>query len=250
MGGSIAAGLIYKGFDKESMMLSNPSSGVLEPFANKGIKVTYDNCEAARFGDVVMVVVKPWIVEQVLKEISVVLDHSRQIVVAVVAGIPSKSLENYLTSNGSSPSLFIGMPNTAIALGQSMTFIVPVKADNARISTVKSLFDITGTTLVIDESHLPAATTLASCGIAYAMRYIHASVEGGVELGFKAAVAQQIVAQTVMGAATLLAQPGSHPESEIDKVTTPGGLTIKGLNEMEHAGFTSSVIRGLKAAIK
>ncbi len=106
-----------------------------------------------------------------------------------------------------------------------------------------------GTTLVIDEQHLPAATTLASCGIAYAMRYIRAAMEGGTELGFKAAVAQEIVAQTVKGAAALLSVPGAHPESEIDKVTTPGGLTIRGLNEMEHAGFTSAVIRGLKAGI-
>lgn len=250
MGGAIAAGLLYKGFEKNDMMLSNPSSGVLEPFASKGVKVTHDNCEAARHGDVVIVVVKPWIVESVLREIAGVIDPSRQIVVAVVAGVAGASLKEYVSKNGTSPSLFIGMPNTAIALGESMTFIVPIKADDEQIATVKSLFDLAGTTLTIDEAHLPAATTLASCGIAYAMRYIRASVEGGVELGFKAAVAQHIVAQTVMGAAALLAQPGVHAEAEIDKVTTPGGLTIKGLNEMEHAGFTSAVIRGLKAAIK
>lgn len=82
------------------------------------------------------------------------------------------------------------------------------------------------------------------------MRYIRAAVEGGVELGFKAVDAQKIVVQTVKGAAGLLSLPGAHPESEIDKVTTPGGVTIRGLNEMEHAGFTSAVIRGLKAGLK
>ena len=107
-----------------------------------------------------------------------------------------------------------------------------------------------GHTLLTDEQHLAAGTTLASCGIAYAMRYIRAAAEGGVELGFKADDAKQIVMQTLRGAVELLETTGLHPEAAIDLVTTPGGVTIKGLNEMEHAGFTSSVIRGLKAGAK
>ena len=82
------------------------------------------------------------------------------------------------------------------------------------------------------------------------MRYIRASVEGGVEIGFKAKDAEQIVLQTVKGAVELLQATGEHPEAAIDKVTTPGGVTIRGLNEMEHAGFTSAVVRGLKAGLK
>ena len=115
---------------------------------------------------------------------------------------------------------------------------------------MKAIFDTMGNTLITDEAHLAAGTTLASCGIAYAMRYIRAASEGGVELGFKADQAKEIVMQTMLGAVKLLEASGLHPEAAIDLVTTPGGVTIKGLNEMEHAGFTSAVIRGLKAGAK
>ena len=129
-----------------------------------------------------------------------------------------------------------------------MTFVAPVIEGDTECVT--ELFKRLGDVMVVDERLLPAATTLGSCGIAYAMRYIRAAMSGGVELGLKASEAQKIVAQTVKGAAALLGRDGAHPETEIDKVTTPGGLTIRGLNEMEHAGFTSAVIRGLKAGVK
>ena len=80
------------------------------------------------------------------------------------------------------------------------------------------------------------------------MRYIRAAMEGGVELGFRPEEAARIVEQTVKGAATLLLTQGTHPEAEIDKVTTAGGITIKGLNAMEREGFTNAVIEGLKAS--
>ena len=145
---------------------------------------------------------------------------------------------------------FLVIPNIAIAQLESMTFIAPVVADQLQVAQVKELFDTMGHSIITDEQHLGAGTTLASCGIAYAMRYIRAASEGGVELGFKADDAKQIVMQTMKGAVTLLEATGLHPEAAIDLVTTPGGVTIKGLNEMEHNGFTSSVIKGLKAGAK
>jgi pyrroline-5-carboxylate reductase len=147
----------------------------------------------------------------------------------------------------SQPALFLVIPNIAIAQMESMTFMVPVGANEKQTTTIKEVFDEMGKTLITDEKHLAAGTTLASCGIAYAMRYIRAASEGGVELGFKADDAKKIVMQTMEGAVSLLEASGLHPEAAIDLVTTPGGVTIKGLNEMEHAGFTSAVIRGLKA---
>ena len=129
-----------------------------------------------------------------------------------------------------------------------MTFIAPIGATAEQTAMMEQIFDDLGKTYITDEAHLGAGTVLASCGIAYAMRYIRAAAEGGVELGFSADVAKDIVLQTVKGAVALLQANGNHPEAEIDKVTTAGGTTIKGLNEMEHAGFTSAVIRGLKAA--
>lgn len=145
---------------------------------------------------------------------------------------------------------FLVIPNIAIAQLSSMTFIVPIDATTEETAKIIDLFDEMGETLITDEQHLGAGTTLASCGIAYAMRYIRAAAEGGVELGFKADDAKRIVMQTVEGAVKLLEATGLHPEAAIDMVTTPGGVTIKGLNEMEHAGFTSAVIRGLKAGAK
>ena len=112
------------------------------------------------------------------------------------------------------------------------------------------IYNEMGGTLITDEEHLAAGTTLASCGIAYAMRYIRAASEGGVELGFRADDAKKVVLQTLRGAIELLEETGLHPEAAIDMVTTPQGVTIKGLNEMERAGFTSAVIRGLKAGLK
>ena len=112
------------------------------------------------------------------------------------------------------------------------------------------IFSAVGKAMIVDEGLMAAATSLASCGIAYALRYIRAAVEGGVELGFRAGDAQKIVMQTVKGAVDILEANGTHPEVEIDRVTTPGGLTIKGLNAMEEAGFTASVIEGLRASIK
>ena len=166
----------------------------------------------------------------------------------IAAGVKSENIKEWLGEQ--CPSLFLAIPNIAIAEMASMTFIVPVDASEKDTQTVVNIFDEMGHTLITDEQHLAAGTTLASCGIAYAMRYIRAASEGGVELGFKADDAKKIVMQTMKGAVELLEASGLHPEAAIDLVTTPGGVTIKGLNEMEHAGFTSAVIRGLKAGAK
>ena len=200
----------------------------------------------------VFLVVKPWLVEELISEIKPELDYTSQIIVCIAAGITPQQLSDWLgaDSDGFQPQSLLAIPNTAIEILQSMTFITPVVASPESVETVKGLFNNVGSAMVIDYDHMGAATALASCGIAYAMRYIRASAEGGVEMGFYPADAVKIVCQTVKGAAGLLSQPGAHPEEEIDKVTTPGGITIKGLNEMENAGFTSAVIRGLKASKK
>ena len=250
MGGATVEGLI-KGqqFRNEDITVSDPSPVVVEKFSGMGVSVTTDNKLAAETADVVCVVVKPWLVERVLKDIKPELNPKKQILVVIAAGVASASIQEWLGEQ--CPPLFLVIPNIAIAEMSSMTFIVPsVAAQSQHTEIVKAIFDEMGSTLITDESHLAAGTTLASCGIAYAMRYIRAASEGGVELGFKADDAKQIVMQTMKGAVELLQASGMHPEQAIDLVTTPGGVTIKGLNEMEHAGFTSSVIRGLKAGAK
>ena len=229
MGGAIAEGLIKGDYiQNEDICVSDPVRQTRDKFANMGITATPSNQLAAQGADIVCVVVKPWLVEQVLK-----------------------SIKEWMAKDGKMIPLFLVIPNIAIAQLQSMTFIVPsVATETQHTEQVQALFDSMGKSIITDEQHLGAGTTLASCGIAYAMRYVRAAAEGGVELGFKADDAKQIVMQTMKGAVELLEATGLHPEAAIDLVTTPGGVTIKGLNEMEHAGFTSSVIRGLKAGAK
>ena len=249
MGGATVEGLI-KGqqFKNEDITVSDPSQAVVDKFAKMGVSVTTDNKLAAQSADIVCVVVKPWLVEKVLTDIKSELDPKKQILIVIAAGVPSDSIKGWLGEK--CPPLFLVIPNIAIAEMASMTFVVPVGATEEDTQKIISIFDEMGNTLITDEQHLASGTTLASCGIAYAMRYIRAAAEGGVELGFKADDAKKIVMQTMKGAVELLEASGLHPEAAIDLVTTPGGLTIKGLNEMEHAGFTSAVIRGLKAGLK
>lgn len=251
MGGAMADGFIKSGAVKPAdISVANPTAQKLEHFALQGASVTTDNKTAAEGADIVIIAVKPWLVEQVVNELKPVLNYTRQTVITVAAGISGSQFTAWLKKDDAVPQTFIVIPNTAIAVLASMTFIVPVNATADTTSTIKALFDNVGQTMVTDERHLSAGMTLASCGIAYAMRYVRAAAEGGVELGFKADMAKDIVLQTMKGAVELLQANGNHPEAEIDKVCTPGGLTIRGLNEMEHAGFTSAVIRGLKAAAK
>ena len=249
MGGATVEGLI-KGqqFKNEDITVSDPSQAVVDKFSQKGVNVTTDNKLAAETADIVCVVVKPWLVERVLTDIKPKLNAQKQILIVIAAGVPSANIKEWLGEN--CPPLFLVIPNIAIAEMASMTFIVPCGATEQQTQLVQGIFNEMGTSLLTDEQHLASGTTLASCGIAYAMRYIRAAAEGGVELGFKADDAKKIVMQTMKGAVELLEASGLHPEAAIDLVTTPGGLTIKGLNEMEHAGFTSAVIRGLKAGLK
>ena len=250
MGGAIAKGLLKsKAAKAKDIVVTAKTDKTLEEFAALGMCVTKDNRAAAAEADIVCLAVKPWLMEEVTISINDVIDSKRQIVVSVAAGISAEQIQAWLKYNEKIPPLFLVIPNIAIAELASMTFIVPCGATEEQTKVVDDIFRKTGETLITDEQHLGAGMMLASCGIAFAMRYVRASSEGGVELGFKADVAKDIVLQTLKGTVSLLKANGNHPEAEIDKVTTPGGITIKGLNEMEHAGFTSAVIRGLKAGL-
>lgn len=251
MGGTIARGLLRSGsIPAADLWLANPHTEKLACLAAQGATLTTDNCLAATQADVVLLCVKPWQAEQVLQQIKPVMDYSRQTLVSVVAGLSGQRISQLMERDGKVPTLFLCLPNTAAAVGQSMTFLVPVTADKEHTELVVNLLNRVGKVIITDERLLPAGMALASCGIAYAMRYARAATEGGVELGLRANDALQAVLQTMAGAAALLQESSSNPETEIDKVTTPGGFTIKGLNEMEHAGFSSAVIRGLKASVK
>ncbi len=250
MGGAMLDGFLRSGkFAPTDISISNPHTSRLAEYKEQGVQVSTDNRVAAAWGDVVFVAVKPWIVESVMEEISDILDTERQTIVVVAARLKTEQLRSWVEYEGKCPSTFFALPNTAIAVGASMTFITRVCGSDDSEAKVKQLFDTVGETLTVEARLFGAGMALASCGIAYAMRYVRAATEGGVELGFKADAAKDIVLQTIKGAALLLQNSGTNPEAEIDKVTTPGGFTIRGLNAMEREGFTNAVIEGLRKSI-
>ena len=248
MGGATVRGLINKGIlNAADVTCCDLSTACLEKMKllGQGITVTCDSREAAKGADLIVLAVKPWAVEPTLATFKDLLDTKKQDLVVIAAGITFEMLSGWL---GGTPTLFRAIPNTAIEVGSSVTFISAQNADEARTTRIVNLFGALGRAVLIPEDKMSAGTALASCGIAYAMRYIRAAMEGGIELGFRADDALNIVLGTVQGAADLLSASGEHPEAAIDKVTTPGGITIKGLNKMEEEGFTNAVIAGLKAS--
>ena len=253
MGGAIARGLtqgsLVKAGDITVVDFSQACLDNLKAF-NKDINVSKEIAGTLSDADVVVFAVKPWQIGDVLNDVKYDLNYDKQLLISIAAGVPFELLNILLTKDDfdQTPVLFRVMPNTAIAVRESMTFIASYNAEPQHESLVADLFNELGKVIVISEEQMAAATALGSCGTAFAMRYIRAASEGGVELGFYPETAKNIVLQTVKGAAELLLSTSNHPESEIDKVTTPGGITIKGLNAMESGGFTSSVIQGLKAA--
>ena len=256
IGGAIARGLA-KGtmFKASDITCTAQSDETLEKMRkiDPDFILTHDNVEAARNADIIIIAVKPWRVEMIIDEIKSVLDFEKQIIVSVAAGVTFDLLNTYLTKNTdfdclATPTIFRIMPNTAIEVMSSMTFVSARNASKEQTDLIIHIFNELGNAMLVEERLMGAGTALASSGIAFALRYIRAAIEGGVELRFYPKQAQEIVVHTVKGAVDLLLENKSNPEMEIDKVTTPGGITIKGLNEMELSGFTSSVIRGLKAS--
>ena len=254
MGGAVARGLA-KGrlIATSDIYVANPSTAKLEALKSEfpEINITTDNSHAAAAADLIILAVKPWKVEHVIEEIKPHVDYTHQAVASMVGGLGMTQFVEWLEKDGEArPTAYIIIPNTAIATMSSMTFIASSHATTEQERVLLDVFGELGETMLIEESAMPAATSLASCGIAYALRYIRAAMEGGVEIGIRADEAKHIVMQTLRGAVDLLEASGAHPEAEIDRVTTPGGLTIRGLNAMEAAGFTHSVIEGLRASTK
>ncbi|MCK5729856.1 MAG: pyrroline-5-carboxylate reductase [Draconibacterium sp.] len=247
MGGAIAVGLVKSGFiAANDIFVSDRKESTLDKMKELGVNTFQNNLETAKNADVVIVAVKPYHIEGVINEIKQEL-NANKIFISIVAGVGIDELSEMA---GSNIPIFRVMPNTAIALQESLTCISANGNTEQYKKYVVELFDKLGKTVEIGEELMAAATVLSSCGIAYALRYIRAAMQGGIEIGFGAEMAQFITAQTVKGATELVLQSGNHPEREIDKVTTPMGVTITGLNEMEHKGFSSSLIQGVLASYK
>jgi pyrroline-5-carboxylate reductase len=210
-----------------------------------GIKLTNDNIKAVADSDLIIIAVKPYNIVSIIEEIKDHLDPKRHVLISVTAGVTISQIQDVV---GISLPIFRAMPNISASVGKSVSCICHNGAEPIVVDSVKYLFDSMGTTMTIDEELMQSATILGACGIAYVLRFIRAMIQGGIQIGFDAKTASAIVNQTVKGAAELLIERQEHPEYEIDKVTTPKGCTIVGLNEMEHNGFSSSLIKGIVAS--
>ena len=200
-----------------------------------------DNKNAVLESNIIIIAVGPSQIIDLLEEISPHL-NTKHLVISIVAGVSISKIQTKINNN---IPIIRAMPNTAASLCESMTCLTSNKNFNNELQVAKELFEKLGTTLIIDELQMASATALCACGIAFFLRAIRAASQGGIEIGFHSDEAFTIASQTARGAATLLLDDSKHPEKEIDKVTTPMGATISGLNEMEHQGFSSAMIKGI-----
>lgn len=247
LGASIAEGLIQNSFVRpKNITVTRRKIKLLDHLKKKGVQVVADNCKAISMADIIIVAVKPKQCLEVLEEIRSEI-KPKQILVSVVTGVTTDQI---LETIGKKTTVFRVMPNTAIAIQESMSCISSVHASKTQINSVSKLFASLGKVALIEEELMNASTALGACGIAFALRFIRAATQGGIEIGFDSKTAELVAAQTVKGAASLLLQRGQHPEREIDLVTTPQGCTIAGLNEMEHQGFSSSLIKGIVTSFR
>jgi len=249
LGVSIVQGIIKAGLMKpDQLMLTRRSLDKLEAVRAYGFSITDNNVEAARQSSLIMICVQPKQTLAVVNELSSVLQEGKHVLISTVTGISTEEITAQL--GGKQIPVVRAMPNTAIAIASSMTCICSHNASSQQVNAVIRLFDALGKTLVVEERLMKASTVLAASGIAFFMRFLRASTQGGIQLGFDAEDAQAIAVQTAKGAALLLQEHGLHPEMEIDRVTTPEGCTIAGLNEMEHQGLSSAIIKGLVASFE
>lgn len=254
LGGAIARGLA-KGsiFKEDEIIVTARSQQTLDALkeANPKFYATNDNTEAVKGADVIVLAVKPWLLSSVISQIRHSVDFEKQIIISVVAGVSFDDLQTMISYEYPvTPIMFRVIPNTAVAIRQSMTLISSRNATREQEEKIKSFFDELGKAVIIEERMMDAGSALCSCGIAFAMRYMKANIDGAVEMGFYAQEAREMIAQTLKGAAEILLQDGSMPDEEIYKVSTPGGMTIKGLNEMDAKGFSAAMISGLKATLR
>ena len=240
IGMSIAKGLVRQNVITTSQLyLSRRRNGLLAEQEKEGFSIT-DNHSLVKECEVIILAVLPGQAKEVIRDLKPLFKDQKKLLVSVVSAVSIRELKEWI---GSQTEVVRIMPNTASEYGASMTCIAG--EDEQAVNQVKSLFDPLGQTMVIKEQLMPAATILAACGIAFFLRFIRAVSQGGIQIGFHAEEAGKIAAQTAMGAALLLMQTENHPETEIDRVTTPMGCTISGLNEMEHFGLSSAVIKGI-----
>lgn len=245
LGGAIAIGLAQF-TTGNTITVTRRNVNLIENLKQYGITTSANNTDGIANADIIILAIKPWQVDAVIDE---VLPHvsPNTLIASAVSGV---TLEHLSKKIGAAHTAVRIMPNIAVQYGASATCISANAQHLSKTQAIVELFDKVGTAVIIDEKLMDAATVLGACGTAFALRYIRASMQAGIEIGFDAKTALAIAAQTALGATKMLLEENAHPEQLIDKVTTPQGCTIAGLNEMEHEGFSSSLIKGIKTSLK
>lgn len=246
IGQAIGVGLAATaGYEASEIILTRRQADLLEDLGDQGFQVQSDNNDAVRRADLLVVAVPPQELDQLLREIAESLEPRRHRLISVVSDV---SIAQIAKQVGADLPMVRAMPNTAIAFGQSMTCLAAREHDEDALAEATRLFNTVGRTQVIPESQIVAATAICACGTAFFLRLIRAAMQGGIQIGFHPHEALRMAAQTALGASTVILDTNSHPESELDRVTTPRGCTIVGLNEMEDRGISSAMIRGIVAS--
>ncbi|QXP70352.1 pyrroline-5-carboxylate reductase [Polaribacter sp. R2A056_3_33] len=241
LGQSIAKGLLKNKVVSSLYLTKRNTSSIASFNTYNEVVLTSDNEEAVKNSDILIFALQPRHLEKILKDLKPLLNENH-VIITVITGFSIEKIEAII---GIDKFIIRSMPNTAAAVGQSMTCLSPNVKGKEKVELAKTIFNSLGQSLEIPEEQLQAATVICASGIAFWMRLIRATTQGAIQLGFEADEAHKLAMQTCFGAASLLKESGNHPEAEIDRVTTPGGCTIEGLNEMEHQGLSSSLIKGI-----
>ncbi|MDL2223495.1 pyrroline-5-carboxylate reductase [Bacteroidales bacterium OttesenSCG-928-M11] len=253
MGGAIARGLtqgsLFQANDITVVDIIEAPLKTLSNFNNQ-IHTHLGDYSSIAFADIVLLAVKPWLILESIRNIKPYINE-KQILASVAAGISIKEMSDELNKEDKKdilPAIFRVVPNTAVSVCKSMTLIASNNASAEQETLLLNIFNELGWAILIEENKIPAGTALTSCGIAYLFKYIRAAMLAGIEMGFYPQQAQDMIIKTMLGAGYLLNETKQHPEIEIDKVTTPGGITIKGINELEANGFTHSILQAMRVS--
>jgi len=212
-----------------------------------GIAVTTDNREVARGAELVILSVKPQILDKVLREVGDQL-RTGTLVISIAAGVDTETIEAAVAEG---VRVVRAMPNTPALVGAGATAISAGRhASEADLATARAVFDAVGITVALDESHLDAVTGLSGSGPAYIFLILEALADAGVKVGLSRRNAQRLAAQTVMGSAKLLLETDEHPGRLKDMVTSPGGTAIAGLHTLEEGGLRTTLINAVETATK
>jgi pyrroline-5-carboxylate reductase len=210
-----------------------------------GIPVTTDNRSAVRGADIVLIGVKPQVVNEVLAQIRPNINKN-QLIISLAASVHTSQIEKAL---GLDVPVVRAMPNTPCSRGVGMTGICKGQfADAHHVDLASAMFNTVGRTITVDEKHMDAVTALSASGPAYIYVILESLAEAGVKVGLPRDVATLLAAQTTLGAATVVLETGDHPALLKDAVTTPAGCTIDALMELEEGKLRVTLIKAVVKA--